>query len=205
MKKIVKLFAVGLLVAGLSKAASAATFANIQLDVTVSSDIEVTLVNASSVAALGSIALNSSTATTTGMTVRNTSNGINVTYSLYSYDSTPWTLAASTGSANVFALRALVSPTQPALSAYHDTFDVVVTTTIAGSASGTLATTSTGNGKFESGVAANQNGVNVPTAAASGNAAAERTLWFKFISPSSVTGGLGGRSITVTVLGNMAS
>jgi hypothetical protein len=101
MKKIIKAMALGLMLAGLAGTAKADNFAGITLGVTLDGNLTVTIVGSTNTT-FGTVTLGSSKVSTAGIDVRNDSTGVNLTYELASFDSTPLTLASAAG-ANAFA------------------------------------------------------------------------------------------------------
>lgn len=171
------------LLMGAAKMAHAANFASVNLDMTLSGSLSMSISGSTFTSFGAALATNVSSVTVTAITVVNDSAGITETYSLKSFDSTPWTLQDTAG-ADQFALRALFNTTRPALGDFSDTNDKLTLTDIA-------ATTSGGSGKFEG----DQSGAGVP-----GNNT-NRSLWFKLFTPTSTSpSGLGSRSLTVSIL-----
>lgn len=187
MVKYIKIMALGLLLAAFAKPVQADTFQGISLDVTLDAEISISITG-STVATFGSLPLSSAAVTAAEVTVANDSVGVTVTYGLYSFNSDPYTLEDAPAF-NAFALQALFNTVQPGLGDFttaNDKLRVEVANIIIASSDG-------GNGKFEG----DESGANVL------GDGATRTLWFKFLSPTSIDGGSGSRTLTVTVLANL--
>jgi spore coat protein U-like protein len=196
MKKLISIPLFALLALGFVQSARAENFANVSLSVTLSGEMTVLIVG-STVTTFGSLGVSSSAVSATGITVMNGSQGIPLTYGLKSFNSGnvgdpgTWTLGATPGS-NQYALRGLFNNARPALAAFNDTNDRILTAPAFPNAGwfGRSATVAAGGtGAFEG----DQNGVSVLPGT-------ERNLWFKLFTPT-ISNSIGQRELTVTVQG----
>jgi len=113
MKRLIVIGAIMLMVVGMVSVARAGQTDTMSLTVTVSAPLDVTIYATDY--NFGSVALNSTTISTTSTAVRNTSATAVETYNLkVSADGTGWTIADATGTKDNVRIQAIWNTTQPA-------------------------------------------------------------------------------------------
>lgn len=181
-KKLLAVAVVGLGLLGLRQSASAANFASASLNVTVTGELSMSIVGPSE-ATFPAVAPGGSSVSGSAIVVLNDSAGIVETFTLKSFDSTPWTLQNAPG-VNQFALQGLFNTVAPATTDFAVPADSLNLTDKA-------ATTSGGLGNFEG----DQSGAGVMPGT-------QRSAWFKFQAPTSTTS-FGSRVLTVSIVAGL--
>jgi hypothetical protein len=176
-KKVLAVAILGLAVLGFGRVASAANFASASVQVTVSGTLSMSIVG-STYTTIASVAPGGSSISGAAINVLNDSVGVIETFSLKSFDSVPWTIAAAPGT-NQFTLQALFNTAAP-VAADFVAGDVL---TLVDKAS--TATVFAGT----------QSGLAVAPGAS-------RNLWFRFQAPTS-TSSFGSRDLTVSIVAGL--
>jgi len=177
-KKLLALVVLGLGIMGLGKSASAANFASASVNVTLSGTLSMSIVG-STFTILSSVAPGGSVIAVSSITVMNDSTGIVETFTLRSFDSTPWTLVNTPGF-NQFALQALFNSVAPAAASFVVGEDSLTTAEKVSTASV---------------FAGNQSGAAVPPGQSRG-------LWVRFQAPTSTTS-FGSRDLTISIVAGL--
>jgi hypothetical protein len=172
-KKLLAATVLGVAVMGLSRVASAANFASASVQVTVSGNLSMSIVG-STYTTIASVAPGGSAISGAAIAVTNDSVGVIETFSLKSFDSDPWTLAAAPGT-NQFTLQALFNTAAPVAA------DFVAADALGLADKAASATVFAGN----------QSGLSVAPGTT-------RNLWFRFQAPTS-TSSFGSRDLTVSI------
>lgn len=177
-KKMLAMVVLGLGLVGFGKSASAANFASASVKVTLTGTLSMSIVG-STFTTLSAVAPGGSAIATSSITVLNDSAGIVETFTLKSFDSTPWTLVNTPGF-NQFAMQAVFNTVAPAEATFVvgddslTTADKVSTATV---------------------FAGNQSGAAVPPGQARG-------LWVRFQAPTSTTS-FGSRELTISIVAGL--
>lgn len=177
-KKVLVAFAMSVGILGFGKSASAANFASAAVKVTLSGTLSMSIVG-STFTTLSSVAPGGSVIAVSSITVLNDSVGIVETFSLKSFDSTPWTLANTPGF-NQFALQGIFNSVAPVAGDFNIPADSL-----------TAADKVSAPGTFEG----NQSGAAVPPGQSRG-------LWVRFQAPTSTTS-FGSRDLTVSIVAGL--
>jgi hypothetical protein len=177
-KKMLAMVVLGLGLVGFGKSASAANFASASVNVTLSGTLSMSIVG-STFTILSSVAPGGSAVAVSSITVLNDSAGIVETFTLKSFDSTPWTLAQAPGF-NQFALQAIFNSVAPAAVAFVVGEDSLTTTEKVSTAAV---------------FAGNQSGAAVPPGQSRG-------LWVRFQAPTSTTS-FGSRDLTISIVAGL--
>lgn len=177
-KKVLGVAVLGLAVLGLGRSASAANFASASVKVTVTGTLSMSIVGSTSTT-VAAVAPGGSSISGSSITVTNDSAGLIETFSLKSFDSTPWTLQQVPGG-NQFALQALFNAAAPVAGDFTVPADSL-----------TLADKPAAADVFEG----TQSGLAVPPGASRG-------LWFRFQAPTS-TSSFGSRDLTVSIVAGL--
>ena len=178
MKKMLAVAVVGLAIMGLGKSASALNYASASLNVELNGVLSMSIVG-SAETTLPAVAPGQTSVSGSAITLLNDSDGIVETFSLTSFDSTPWTLQEVPGN-NQFALQGLFNSVAPATDDFTGPADSITKVEKVAAAD-----------VFEG----DQSGAGVMPGT-------QRVLWFKFLAPTTTTS-FGARVLTVSIVAGL--